>query len=281
MIAHISVAAVVNILFASIAYTRKRVSISGAAAGFLVGFGLFIFSGFGGWLLLGFFFISSTLIGIIGKDKNPELDKIHQRGAKRDYIQVAANGFPPLVFAAFFYITGEIYWYAAFAAGLAAAASDTWASEGGVLSPEPPVDFFSRRRTNTGLSGGITWLGTLFAAAGAAVMGILSAAVLYIIEIPDFSFSSSLMVSVLVTGLIVGTMGFAGSIIDTMLGAGLQAKYHDGARLTERPGTPDEPNRLISGISWVNNDLVNFVSVSLSGAGAAVIHWLTVYSNFI
>jgi uncharacterized protein (TIGR00297 family) len=274
MIAHISAAAVLNILFASIAYIRRRVSISGAAAGFLVGFGLYIFSGLGGWLLLGFFFFSSTLIGILSKEKQSDLERIHQRGTKRDYIQVAANGLPPLVFAAVFYITDQMFWYAAFAASLASAASDTWASEGGILSPEPPVDFFTRRRVKPGLSGGVTLWGTLFASAGAAVMGLFSAAILYIIKAPDVTFDLTLFLTTLMTGLIVGVMGFAGSLIDTMLGAGLQAKYHDGTRITERPGPKENRNPLVSGISWVNNDLVNFVSVSLAGGAAALIHWL-------
>ncbi len=58
--------------------------------------------------------------------------------------------------------------------------------------------------------------------------------------------------------------GVAGSTIDTILGATLQALYVDDAgALTERP----EGNQLVRGFSWLTNDRVNLAA---TGTGAVL-----------
>ena len=50
------------------------------------------------------------------------------------------------------------------------------------------------------------------------------------------------------------------------LGAAIQAKYisHDTGELTEQPDHNNIPNQLVSGITFVNNDFVNFASSLLA-----------------
>jgi Integral membrane protein DUF92. len=57
-------------------------------------------------------------------------------------------------------------------------------------------------------------------------------------------------------------LGFLGSIIDSMLGATLQAQYMDNQTntLTEKKITQNGEAQLVKGIKIIDNNMVNFLS---------------------
>jgi uncharacterized membrane protein len=65
--------------------------------------------------------------------------------------------------------------------------------------------------------------------------------------------------------------GFIGAILDSILGASIQAQYRCAlsGRLTERPATQGVRNALQRGFAWVGNDAVNFLSSASVALGAA------------
>ena len=70
--------------------------------------------------------------------------------------------------------------------------------------------------------------------------------------------------------VLVGTMGFAGCILDSVLGAGVQGIYYDPklkqfSEDKERNGKELELSR---GVRWVDNDMVNLMSNVFSGVFA-------------
>ncbi|MDR3086254.1 MAG: DUF92 domain-containing protein [Christensenellaceae bacterium] len=207
---------------------------------------------FGGWLLWGMlilFFMSSSLAGKLGKHRRAGAGR---EGTGRRAAQVLANSLPALIAAFFYWLGGQAPLLMAALGAIAAAASDTWASEIGVLSRKSPVSILTLRPVRAGLSGGISPLGCLAGALGSLCIALPAGLVL--LSFPAF------------WAVFLG--GCGGCVADSLLGASLQAKYlgQDG-ELTEEPYGPSGPNRLFSGLRSMNNDWVN----GLSAAGAALL----------
>lgn len=213
---------------------------------------------FGGMLLysalIGFFILGSAL-SKIGKQKAEIEKKIHARSGPREVVQVYANGGVPLLLACLYQISG----YPLFALGavlsFAAAAADTASSEIGMLSKQPPISIVGFRKTQTGLSGGVTLLGM---AAGLFFSFVISLLLLpYGIQM-----------------VLVSTLGgFLGTIVDSVLGATIQAKYiQPGTQLlTEKRQLHLEDLQLYSGFKKINNDLVNFLSVLVTSTAMMIL----------
>jgi uncharacterized membrane protein len=155
---------------------------------------------------------------------------------------------------------------------MAAVNADTWATELGVLSPAPPRLITNGAVVERGTSGGVSLTGTLAALAAATLIGA-AAALFPTGTLPSFAAPSSNPLGLLLT---VAAAGVIGSLVDSLLGATVQAIYvcPQCQKETERHplhgcGTP---TRHLRGWRWLNNDLVNLIC-SLSGAAAAFAGW--------
>jgi uncharacterized protein (TIGR00297 family) len=243
------------VLIAYAAWRVRSLSRSGALAAVVVGAVIF---GLGGWqwaILLLTFFISSSLLSRAFKKRKRGLDEKFSKGSQRDAGQVFGNGGLATLFAGLaFFFPGESWPWLAFAAALAAVNADTWATELGVLSPHPP-----RMMTNLtkvvekGTSGGVSLFGTLAALAGAGLIGILAGTLSPLPNSPLNGLSITLWVTL---------AGLAGSLVDSFLGATVQAIYRCPTceKETERHPlhTCGAPTTLQRGLSWFDNDWVNF-----------------------
>lgn len=149
----------------------------GIAAGVL---GTVVF-GLGGvsWaaVLLTFFISSSVLSRAVSKEKD-QANQDFAKSSRRDAWQVLANGgFAGLLALLFFLIQiidGDhmilpLLWIG-FAASLAGANADTWATELGVFNPRLPVLLTKFKRVSRGTSGAVSLVGTLASIAGAALV---------------------------------------------------------------------------------------------------------------
>ena len=212
-------------------------------------------TGWAGGLVLAAFFVSSTLVSHLAA---PPAEGIDPKGNRRDPRQVAANGGLAALLAllgrhdlglGLWLLTGT----------LAAAAADTWATSLGSRSRTAPRSVLDGRPVPRGTSGGITLLGCVGAAAGAAVVS--AAAVV-----------SGAPPALLAAGTLVGFLGMAA---DSVLGAALQARYRCPAceRPSEWPvhrcGTP---TILVGGYPWLDNDAVNLAATAIA-AGLAFLAW--------
>lgn len=256
-----------GILIALLAWRVKALSRSGALAAVLTG-GLIFGLGDLSWaiLLLAFFITSSGLSRLFARRKSAFNEKF-SKGSQRDWGQVAANGgLGALLALVHAWLPGETWPWLAFAGAMAAVNADTWATEIGVLNPSPPRLITSWKPAERGASGAVSLLGSLAAVGGAALVAILA------ILFQDASLTPEIGLAAPLAAVILG--GVAGSFFDSFLGATLQAIYYCPACNKETEHHPlhscGTPTRQVRGLSWLNNDLVNFAA-SLAGAAFAVL----------
>lgn len=247
------------------AYWRRSLSASGWLGAVLVGTLTF---GFGGWpwglTLIAFFITSSALSHYKEAQKERRAAEKFAKGGRRDLGQTLANGGLGALCAVAYALLGQpVALLAAFAGLMATVTADTWATELGVLSPHRPRLITTGRPVEPGTSGGVTLFGTGAAAAGALLIGLVLAGLLYAGR-PDLAPQLWVVLAALLGGI-------GGALIDSLLGATVQAIYaYPDGRETERAHSRDgQPNRFLRGWPWLTNDLVNLVS-SLAGAAIAV-----------
>lgn len=196
----------------------------------------------------------STLLSRAGRARKRALVDSGKHGA-RDALQVLANGGVAAVCAVLFAVQHDPKFAAAFAGAFAAASADTWGTEIGTLAKGRPRSILTFRPLQTGLSGGVTPIGTLAEVAGAfSVAAVASAAA----SLPLFCIAAG---------------GVAGALADSIAGASVQElRYCDRcARACETdPHACGSASRRIRGYGWMTNDAVNALA-TLTGAAAAAL----------
>jgi len=246
-------------------YRRQALSRSGVAGAALTGGLIFGFGGWSGAALLLAFFISSSALSRFKESQKENLAEKFSKGSQRDLSQALANGGVAAMCIVFYALTGQVAWWAAFAAALATANADTWATELGVLSRTPPRLVTNGREVEVGTSGGITFWGT-----GAATVGSLFIALIALLAI---LFDPNLHTRIPNPPLFVFLLTFAGllaSLFDSLLGATVQAIYYCDVcqKETERHPTHrcGAPTRRRRGWPWLDNDWVNFLATLVGAA---------------
>jgi uncharacterized protein (TIGR00297 family) len=266
---------IISSSMALISYYKGSLSRSGVLGATFVGTAILGGMGWLGFLVLSFFFLTSSGISKWVKRKRVEGDVV-AKGDQRDIYQVLANGGMASILAVFYYIHPHPIWIVMFASSLAAATSDTWASELGRLSKEEPRDCFTWKKVEQGTSGAISRIGTFSSLMG-AILTALVASPLFI-ESTQSVFPIGNDGLVFIQGihnefflfiLIVGLSGWLGNWLDTWVGAKWQVLYKCQICMkpTERQLHCGEMTKQIKGVSVLNNDLVNLVCT----LGAALI----------
>lgn len=250
------------LLTAITGYLLKSLSISGALAAFLVG--LTVYCGFriNGLILLGVFFASSSLWSKYKSSAKKELDEKLAKGARRDWRQVAANGGTAAMFSLINFFHYDVIWLIGFTVSLASSNSDTWASEIGSVSKRKPVYIRTFKRVEKGTSGAISLLGTTAALFGSLLIALVSALF--------FELNAAQLI-------IIFLFGFIGNIIDTLFGAYYQQAYICmvcGIETEKKMHCQKATNR-IKGFSYVDNDMVNFISGLIAAVLAMTASYLS------
>jgi uncharacterized protein (TIGR00297 family) len=253
-----------SVAIAAMALRRGSLARSGAAAAILVGTLTFGFGGLVWGILLSVFFVSSSALSHFREDEKRQAAEKFEKGHRRDFGQVLANGGLGSLIAAFSVLAPSAVWFALYVGVIATVTADTWATEIGTLSRRRPRLVTTGRRVEVGTSGAVSPLGTAVSAAGGLAIG-LAAGLLVV----DLTVSAALFI-----GLVAG---LAGSLFDSLLGATVQRIYYcdtcqkETERRTHRETHQTRPLR---GWSWLNNDLVNLISSAVGGLVAVGLAWL-------
>ncbi|MEX0746376.1 MAG: DUF92 domain-containing protein [Rhodothermales bacterium] len=221
----------------SFAYTSYRfhlLSCSGAVAAGMLALTL-LFLGDPSWIVPGLtFFLSSSVLSFVGRDRKRS---VSEKGSRRDAAQVLCNGGAAWLLLLLHAWEPNDVLYVGYLGAFAAAASDTWATEIGMLGRRPPRLITTLKPAGTGTSGAVSAIGTAAALAGAALI-----------------WASSLPFSAQPALVSVVGGGFAGSVLDSILGATLQQK-----------------------LRWMTNDVVNLAGTAFGAIVAMTCFGMAVF----
>ena len=247
-------AAFITALIIALGYGMRALSASGAAAAFVVGVLVLHGGGASGLWALGTFFVTSSLLSRMSARFEPGW--FDAPGHRRTAAQVAANGGVAAIGGVIALAGRPEVGIVIIVCSLAAAAADTWATSIGMTSTTDPVDISRWTRIPKGASGGISSRGTLGGVAGASTVAL----------------ASLLGGAPVALWLVATTAGVLGMILDSLLGARLQGRFHcDRCDLpSERPvHRCGAPTRRTGGLHSLGNDGVNAVANALAGAAGA------------
>ncbi len=273
--------------------SKKSLNMSGSVAAVFVGYTAFACSYRFGLLLILFYYSSSKLTKW-KQDYKAKIEEDYAVGGQRNWMQVFASSLlATFVCIGFYLLCGEdqhisfgepygnvnnvellgfsvnrgvlaSYLWVIYIAHYCTANADTWASELGVLSKNEPrlVTSFFLRVVPRGTNGGMSTFGTAASAAG----GLFIGAIFYV---GSFFLSGPVVAAqypVLVYSLLCGLLG---SLVDSIMGATLQATYYSTERkcivkihsAAELAAKKDSSIVRICGQDWLSNEAVNFWSI--------------------
>lgn len=245
-------------VFIPMAVKKKWLDPGGAVTAAVVGLWVLFFSGWMWLLPLLLFFGTSVALGKLSGANYPTSDV--KKGRPRDFMQVVCNGGIYAVLSPFsLHQDATATYFTAMAISISVSTADTWSSEIGMYFKRIPVDILRFTFIPVGVSGGITLPGTAGGLLGACGMAWFCNLLIHGQFIGDFFFA-------------VAFSGFGGMLLDSVLGSAFQARFrnpHTGLLSDKQvPGA-----WLVSGQSWMTNDLINLISNAFITGVALTLGW--------
>ncbi|KAK9697755.1 hypothetical protein RND81_08G059300 [Saponaria officinalis] len=266
-------AILISSIIAIRAYYKKSLNFSGAISGFFVMFIHLAANLRFGALLLVFFFSSSKLTKV-GAEKKRKSEDDYKDGGQRNWVQVLCNSsIAAILIATIWNLVGweekcldsrESSLITALSGGIighyCCSNGDTWSSEIGVLSESQPRLITTFKPVRKGTNGGVTRTGLLAAAAAGTVVGLT-------FVVLGFFTAKCSTTNVALKQLLViplsAVAGVVGSLVDSLLGATLQFSGFCSVR-NKVVGKPGPTVKRISGLTILDNNAVNFVSILIT-----------------
>lgn len=227
-------------------------------AGSLLSMGIvFTFAYFGGVSGIGYLlatYFSIFFIGLLRRRVQPSRTHGHGRG----FLQILVNGGLGTAAMVMYGATGLTGWMAVSFAAIGGCFIDSVSSDVGRLSHVRPYDLLRRQQVPTGLSGGVSALGTGAAAAFCVLITLYC------------RFAAGMDAR---TAMLVGVLSFTQTALDTVLGSLWQRKHRCEVcgELTEKAEHCGRVTVYASGVRWMDNNMVNLLSSLLTTALAAAL----------
>lgn len=233
-------------LLSWLSFFLNWLSLDGARAAIPVGTAILGFGGFHlAWLVL-LFFVSGSLLAHLPWHTHDRSRR--ERAPRRNGIQVWSNSFWLVLTLILFYYNGQLIWLGAALTALAAATSDTWATElGSEHFDVPTFSPVNLKRVPAGTDGGISLPGTA-AACGGSLLIAGTGAVFFSLKLDLF--------------FIIFLAGFLGSIFDSWLGFTLQGRDPVRFSLFGRSLKISMDNNMVN---WTSSGLASLTALILIG----------------
>lgn len=238
-----------------VVFFSKSIDYYGSILSMLIVFSYMYFGGkIGIFILLSeYFFI--FIVGLIKKLKVRNKKEKSCRG----FLQIIINGGLGTLFVILYGIFNDDKLLIISIISVSGCFIDSVSSDVGVFSKKKPYDIFKRKNVPTGLSGGVSILGII----SSLICSILIAAFIYI------SMNLNIINFFLITSII-----FFQTIIDSFFGSMLQVKYRCKKcnTLSENTMCCNSKTEKISGISFIDNNMVNLMSSIVTTVIAIVVY---------
>ncbi len=243
------------LIISFIAYKLRMLSLSGMIAATFIGGSIFAFGGISASVLLMTFFLSGSLLSRLNHPLTPSFKR---RGDRRNWKQVLCNGVNPAIAVIIIALRHDLREEISllFLGALATATADTWATEIGTRFSKKTYNIFTFQPITKGLSGGVSLIGILASIIGAFVIAAIS-----LIKFADTDLLCGLVLVKVIP--VITISGFCGALLDSIIGATIQAKYKlpDGT-ITE---VKTDGAVLHSGISFIGNNATNLIATLWGG----------------
>jgi len=242
-----SIALAIGLLVFAVAFFSRLIAYYGALLAAFLG-ALFYFAyGALGILFVLFCYAVMIAVSLVSKWLKNDVSDVVKKTKGKDIVEVFVNGFWGIAATVLFLLTKNPTFYATSLITVSASFVDSLASDVGTLSRKTPYDLFRRKTVARGVSGGVTWLGSLASLTGAV---IFATAIVWIVEWQ--------MIYILPITLIL----YAGAWVDTLLGSLCQVKYCCSVchKMTEKEEHCGMAATAVGGCSYINNDTVNILS---------------------
>jgi len=248
---------------------KKSLDRSGAAAAWVAGFVTFLAGLRWAAVLVTFYQTSTWLTRYKGNEKK-KIEEGYKEGGSRNWEQVFSNAFTGCVLALAYVFTAgapevpidfkadhlSSFLLCAMIGHYACCNGDTWASELGVLSKQPPRLITTLGKVPAGTNGGVTALGLVASTLGGLTVGVVYLVVDAGIRAAFGPGAAAPQYPVIVLATVAG---LAGSLLDSLLGANWQ--YSGWSQTRKRVvNAPGKDVVHLTGLDILTNHNVNFIS---------------------
>lgn len=217
---HAAIVIIICIILCALAYYKNVLNLGGSVAALLMGIGIGLAGGISWILLLLLFLVTSFAATLYKFAAKKRLGLQEGKAGERGWKNVVANGAPAFAVAIltsdYLHVLDRETGSVLFLCAIAVAASDTLASEIGVLSKKTYL-ITNLRRVKAGVDGGVSIPGQAAAAAAAIYTGLAGAAVFNLMDGTSLNWLHIILIA---------DIGFLGCQIDSLIGATIETSGH-------------------------------------------------------
>ena len=248
------------VAFAVIAIGASAIDRRGFLASLAVGYPILLGGGWRWFVIVATFFVLGVGLTWYRYDYKKSIGSAQEKGGTRNWPNILANGGVAALLGMGEFLGGGLVFSVLYVGAVSAAASDTVATELGLLNRSPPrliTDL--RKAVSPGTSGGVSPMGMTGAILASAVIGIVAAML---------GVASGLRAPYVVAVAISG--GLVGSLADSVAGATFQRKSYCVVcgKPSENLVHCGESTRFFTGLRFVNNHVVNVLATVFGALGS-------------
>lgn len=254
----VMIAVLISPLLSVFAGPTKSITLGGSVTSFVYTIACAYLGGLPVLVTVYSLFVISAIVSKISTKIFNKRQNVEKAKTPRGATQIIANSAIAVMLLILYKVTNHDAFLWANYVVLCEEFADSCCSDLGRLSKKQPMDVLRWKRIQSGISGGVSLLGSVAGLFGCAIA----------IAIPYLFGEFNILYAAVGVGI-----AFVGTFVDSILGSGLQALYkcETCGNLSEKDTCCDTPCTLVKGTSFVTNSLVNFASGAIVGLAALAI----------